>query len=70
MLSDTPTERDIEWTEAGVEGSWRFTQRQSRQVADANLVIRVFRALPGDIDQDTFSHQPVQGNGINRFALG
>ena len=25
MLSDTPPERDIEWTEAGVEGAWRFT---------------------------------------------
>jgi leucyl-tRNA synthetase len=27
MLSDTPPERDIEWTEAGAEGSWRFTQK-------------------------------------------
>ncbi len=27
MLSDTPPERDIEWTETGVEGAWRFTQR-------------------------------------------
>jgi leucyl-tRNA synthetase len=35
MLSDTPPERDIEWTEAGVEGAWRFTQRLWRQVGDA-----------------------------------
>ncbi|MBI2718582.1 MAG: leucine--tRNA ligase [Rhizobiales bacterium] len=35
MLSDTPPERDIEWTEAGVEGAWRFTQRLWRLVADA-----------------------------------
>ncbi len=27
MLSDTPPERDIEWTDAGAAGSWRFTQR-------------------------------------------
>jgi leucyl-tRNA synthetase len=27
MLSDTPPERDIEWTEAGAEGSWKFTQK-------------------------------------------
>jgi leucyl-tRNA synthetase len=27
MLSDTPPERDIEWTSAGAEGSWRFVQR-------------------------------------------
>lgn len=27
MLSDTPPERDIEWTDAGAAGAWRFTQR-------------------------------------------
>jgi leucyl-tRNA synthetase len=32
MLSDTPPERDIEWTEAGVEGSWRFVQRLWRMI--------------------------------------
>jgi leucyl-tRNA synthetase len=32
MLSDTPPERDIEWTEAGIEGAWRFTQRLWRIV--------------------------------------
>ncbi len=32
MLSDTPPERDIEWTEAGAEGSWRFTQKIWRMV--------------------------------------
>jgi leucyl-tRNA synthetase len=34
MLSDTPPERDIEWTESGVEGSWRFAQRLWRQIVD------------------------------------
>ncbi len=34
MLSDTPPERDIEWTEAGVAGAWRFTQRLWRLVHD------------------------------------
>jgi leucyl-tRNA synthetase len=27
MLSDTPPERDVEWTDAGAEGCWRFVQR-------------------------------------------
>jgi len=27
VLSDSPPERDVEWTAAGVEGSWRFVQR-------------------------------------------
>ncbi|MCB1379962.1 MAG: leucine--tRNA ligase [Alphaproteobacteria bacterium] len=35
MLSDTPPERDIEWTEAGAEGAWRFTQRVWRLVNEA-----------------------------------
>ena len=35
MLSDTPPERDIEWTEAGAEGSWRFIQRVHRMVTEA-----------------------------------
>ena len=34
MLSDTPPERDIEWTDAGVEGAWRFVQRVWRLVGE------------------------------------
>ncbi|MGF1591841.1 MAG: leucine--tRNA ligase [Kiloniellaceae bacterium] len=34
MLSDSPPERDMEWTDAGVEGAWRFTQRLWRLVEE------------------------------------
>jgi leucyl-tRNA synthetase len=34
MLSDTPPERDIEWTSAGVEGAYRFVQRVYRLVGE------------------------------------
>jgi len=34
MLSDTPPERDIEWTQEGVEGCWRFVQRLHRVVTE------------------------------------
>ena len=27
VLSDSPPERDVQWTESGVEGSWRFINR-------------------------------------------
>ncbi len=27
VLSDSPPERDVEWTESGVQGAWRFVQR-------------------------------------------
>jgi leucyl-tRNA synthetase len=35
MLSDTPPERDIEWTAGGVEGAYRFLQRLWRLVNEA-----------------------------------
>ena len=35
MLSDSPPERDLEWTEAGVEGAWRFAQRLWRMITSA-----------------------------------
>ncbi|MEP9376886.1 leucine--tRNA ligase [Aquabacter sp. CN5-332] len=35
MLSDTPPERDSEWTPAGIEGAWRFVQRVWRLVGEA-----------------------------------
>jgi len=35
MLSDTPPERDIEWTDAGAEGCWRFVQRVWRLCSEA-----------------------------------
>ncbi|UVO50990.1 leucine--tRNA ligase [Sphingomonas sp. SUN019] len=31
MLSDSPPERDLPWSEAGIEGAWRFVQRLWRQ---------------------------------------
>ena len=35
MLSDLPPERDVEWTERGVQGAWRFVQRLWRLVGEA-----------------------------------
>jgi leucyl-tRNA synthetase len=35
MLSDSPPDRDVEWTERGVQGAWRFSQRLWRLVGEA-----------------------------------
>jgi leucyl-tRNA synthetase len=35
ILSDSPPERDMEWTEAGIEGAWRYLQRLWRLVTEA-----------------------------------
>jgi leucyl-tRNA synthetase len=34
MLSDSPPERDLEWSENGIEGAWRFVQRLWRIVGE------------------------------------
>jgi leucyl-tRNA synthetase len=35
MLSDTPPERDIEWTDEGADACWKFVQRVWRLVSEA-----------------------------------
>ena len=34
MLSDSPPDRDLEWTDAGVDGAWRYLNRLWRLVAE------------------------------------
>jgi leucyl-tRNA synthetase len=34
MLSDSPPERDLEWTEAGIDGAWRYLNRLWRLFED------------------------------------
>ncbi|SNB75889.1 leucyl-tRNA synthetase [Arboricoccus pini] len=34
MLSDSPPERDLEWTEAGIDGAWRYINRLWRLVTE------------------------------------
>jgi leucyl-tRNA synthetase len=33
MLSDSPPERDLDWTEAGIDGAWRYVNRLWRMAA-------------------------------------
>ena len=35
MLSDSPPERDLEWTEAGIDGAWRYINRLWRMVTES-----------------------------------
>lgn len=34
MLSDSPPERDLEWTESGVDGAWRYVNRVWREITE------------------------------------
>ena len=35
MLSDSPPERDLDWSESGIEGAWRHAQRVWRLVSES-----------------------------------
>ncbi|HEU4968405.1 leucine--tRNA ligase [Sphingomonas sp.] len=66
MLSDSPPERDLAWSEAGIEGAWRFVNRVWRLVqsvdeaegADAALAARRHKTVAGvaaDIEALSFN---------------
>ncbi len=75
MLSDSPPERDVIWTEAGVEGATRFVQRVWRLVNDIAA-----RTVPADASGITSeealairkgAHRALAavGNDIERLAF-
>ncbi|AYG67975.1 MULTISPECIES: leucine--tRNA ligase [unclassified Rhizobium] len=46
VLSDSPPDRDVIWSEAGVEGAHRFTQRMWRLVSEAADMLRTVEPTP------------------------
>jgi leucyl-tRNA synthetase len=63
MLSDSPPERDLPWSEAGIEGAWRFVQRLWRLFA-TNAA-----AEGEDKDLDRKLHQTIAGVAADIEAL-
>ncbi len=53
VLSDSPPERDVQWTQAGVEGAWRFVRKVWTVVDDLAEALEAAGtpppAKPGDI---------------------
>ncbi|HWT13267.1 MAG TPA: leucine--tRNA ligase [Allosphingosinicella sp.] len=65
MLSDSPPERDLEWSEEGINGAWRFIQRLWR-LATGGV------GRPGDGDDPSLRrklHQTIAAVGTNIEAL-
>jgi leucyl-tRNA synthetase len=66
MLSDSPPERDLPWSEAGIEGAWRFVQRLWRLFGDTDNV--------GDGGEDKVLarklHQAIAGVAADIESLG
>jgi leucyl-tRNA synthetase len=47
VLSDSPPDRDVIWSEAGVEGAHRFVQRFWRLISEASETLKAVEAQPG-----------------------
>ena len=62
MLSDSPPERDLPWSEAGIEGAWRFVQRLWRLFGNDS-------GEGADRALDRKLHQTIAGVAANIEAL-
>jgi leucyl-tRNA synthetase len=51
LLSDSPPERDLEWTETGIEGIWRYVNRLWRLVSEPSITL----PPPGSVVSATLS---------------
>jgi leucyl-tRNA synthetase len=68
MLSDSPPERDLEWTEAGVAGAWRFVNRLWRLVGGASALGAPGLPCPREVNENAALwavrqrvHQTIEG---------
>jgi leucyl-tRNA synthetase len=57
VLSDSPPERDVIWSEAGVEGAHRFTQRLWRLVSEASDALKTVDRKPANEGEALFISQ-------------
>ncbi len=69
MLSDSPPERDIEWSEAGVEGAWRYIGRLWRSAVEPKLPLPpAGTTVPDALDEKTLAVRRVVHRTIADFT--
>ena len=56
MLSDSPPERDINWSTAGVNGAWKFTQKFWRAISNCSHVYQI----KADINRQNLSDKTLK----------
>ena len=66
MLSDSPPERDLEWTDGGIEGAWRFTGRIWRIIEEAAAKL----PPPGQAQPAQFSESALALRRATHLAIG
>ncbi len=72
ILSDSPPERDLEWTESGIEGAWRFVNKVYTSLSAMNLQDGDEATVDGKAqDLRRLTHKTIKGVGeaIEAFAM-
>lgn len=67
VVSDSPPERDVEWTEGGIEGAWRYVNRLHRLIGESlYLLPAAGMPMPKDfspaaLDLRRMTHKTIAG---------
>ena len=67
ILSDSPPERDLEWTTSGIEGAWRFINKLYRNIEEAfEDLLAAPNKMPADFSDPAIelrrqTHQTIAG---------
>lgn len=77
ILSDSPPERDLEWTEGGIDGAWRFINRLHRMMQEDLAGLKMVGVKtpaafsPGASALRTKTHRTAKGVGedITNFVM-
>ncbi len=77
MLSDSPPERDLDWSESGIDGAWRHTQRVWRLISEAlDSLPEAGSDMPSQMGDAAIAlrrsmHKAIQGvtDGIENFRF-
>src|SRR5437588_9129883 len=71
MLSDSPPDKDVIWTEQGAQGAWRFVQRVWRLVADAaEAATTAPPARPGEFGAPALALRKAAHRALARVSEG
>lgn len=66
VLSDSPPEKDLEWTAGGIDGAWRFVNRIWRTVYEGKDIIPTYSsAMPSDFSKEAMALRRVTHKTID-----
>jgi leucyl-tRNA synthetase len=77
ILSDSPPERDLEWTESGIEGAWRYINKMHTMISELkNSLPASGSKMPGQFSEGALNlrrstHKTIKGvaDDIEAFAM-